>query len=117
MQTTYQAGVIRIIPNRNQIDLEALGFENHVGTRDRKLPDAAFAKAAADDDALGIGPSLGFHKSLGHISEFLGEFLDRAMHQRRGMHALARQRLSALALVPRLRDLAAPRIFAGFFPR
>ena len=45
-------------------------------------PTRLCAKAAADHDAFGVGPRLGLEEAPGDIGQFLGEFLDRAMHQR-----------------------------------
>ena len=84
------------IADRHQIDLDALGFEDEVGARDRQLADAALAKAAADHDALGVGPRLGLEEAPRHIGELLREFLDRAMHQGGGFDVVADQHLVEL---------------------
>src|ERR1700738_427081 len=89
MQAADQAGIIGMIADRDQVDAPAFGLEDNVGARDRQFADPALAKAAADHDALGIGPGLGLEKAPGDISEFLSEFLDRAMHQRRRRDEIA----------------------------
>ena len=53
---------------------------------------------AANHDALGAGPCLGLEKPPRHIGQFLGKFLDRAMHQRGGGDIVADQRLVEFAL-------------------
>ncbi len=93
MQAADQARFVGVKADRNQIDLEAFGLEQEAGARDRQFADPALPEAAAGDDALGIGPGPGLEKALGDISEFLCEFLDRAMYQRRGADIVADQRL------------------------
>ena len=63
MQRADQAGVIGMKADRHQIDLEVLGLEDDVGARDREFADPALPKAAADHDALGIGPGLGLEEA------------------------------------------------------
>ena len=106
MQAADQAGLVGVKADRHQIDLEILGLENDVGARDREFADPALPKAAADHDAFGVGPGLGLEKAPRHIGEFLGEFLDRAMHQGRGRDVVADQRLVELALADRLGGFA-----------
>ena len=117
MQAADQAGVIGIETDRHQIDLVALGLEDDVGARDRDLADPALAKAAADHDALGIGPGLGLEKAPGDIGQFLGEFLDRAVHQRRRHDIFADQRLVELALGDVPGGLLAERVVAVLLQR
>src|SRR5215210_1303967 len=117
MRATDQAGVIRVITDWHQVDLEPIALEKQVGARDRKFADPAFAKAAADHDALGIGPGLALEKALSHIGEFLSELLDRAMNQRGGVNVVAHQRLIQRAFPDRLGGFAAERIVAGLLQR
>jgi len=88
-----------------------------MSVRDREFADPAFAKAAADHDAPGIGPGLGLEKTLRHIGKFLGELLDRAMHQRGGADVVAHQGLVERALGDRLGGLAAEGVLAVFLQR
>ena len=62
MQATDQAGFVRMEANRDQVDLEILGLENDVGTRDREFADPALPKTAADHDTFGIGQALVLRK-------------------------------------------------------
>ena len=117
MQAADQAGIVGMKADRHQIDLEAFGLEHDVGARDRDFADPALAKAAADHDALGIGPGLGLEKAPRHIGQFLREFLDRAMHQRRRHDVVADQRLVELALGDVLGGLLAERILAVLLQR
>ena len=112
MQAADQAGFVGMKADRHQVDLELLGLEDDVGARDRKLADPALPKAAADHDALGVGPGLGLEEAPRHIGQFLGEFLDRAVHQRRGVDVVADQRLVELALADLVGGFVAERIVA-----
>src|SRR6266478_2317096 len=107
MQATDQAGFVGMKANRDQVDLEILGLENDVGTRDREFADPALPKTAADHDTFGIGPSLGLEKALRHIGQFLREFLDRAMYQRGSVDVVAHQRLVKRVLADGLGGFAA----------
>ena len=62
MQRADQAGVIGMKADRHQIDVEILGLEDDVGAGDGEFADPALPKAAADHDALGIGPRLGLEE-------------------------------------------------------
>ena len=106
MQAADQARFIRMKADRHQVDLEFLGLENDVGARDREFADPALPEAAADHDAFGIGPGLGLEKPPRHIGQFLGEFLDRAMHQGGGVDIVADQRLVEFALADVMRSLS-----------
>jgi len=98
MQRADQAGVIGMKADRHQVDLEILRFKDDVGAGDGEFADPALAEAAADHDALGVGPRLGLEESPRHIGQFLGELLDRAVHQRGGADVVAQQRLVEFAL-------------------
>src|SRR6266513_2693753 len=117
MQAADQPGFIGIKPDRNQIDLEVFGFENDIGTRNREFADPALPETAADHDAFRAGPGLGLEKSPRHISEFLREFLDRAVHQRGSGDIVARQRLVEFALGDFTSGLVAERIVAVLLQR
>src|SRR5579871_3029227 len=73
MQAADQAGLVGIETDRGQVDLVAFALEQEIGARDRKLADPALAKAAADHDALGIGPGLQLEQARGHMRQFAGE--------------------------------------------
>src|SRR5260370_34865702 len=107
MQATDQAGFVRVEANRDQVDLEILALENDVSTRDREFADPALPKTAADHDTFGIGPGLGLEEAPRHISQFLREFLDRAMPQRGSVDAVAHQRLVEPVLAEGLAAFAA----------
>jgi len=56
-------------------------------------------------------------KALRHISEFLREFLDRAMHQGCSTDIVADQRLVERGLADRLGGFTAERVLAVFLQR
>ena len=117
MQRADQAGVIGMKADRHQIDVEILGLEDDVGARDGELADPALPKAAADHDALGIGPRLGLEEPAGHIGQFLRELLDRAMHQGGGADIVADQRFVEVALGDFVGGFLAEGIVAVFLQR
>ena len=53
MRGAEQTGLVRIVADRNEVDLDLVGFQNDGGATDREFADAAGAKAAAHDDAFG----------------------------------------------------------------
>src|SRR5882757_3307523 len=103
--------------DRHHVDLETLGLDDDVGARDRKLAEPAVAEAAADHDALGLGPGLGLEKAAGDIGEFLGEFLDRRVYHHRGFDIVADQDGVEHLLADLVRGLVAERVLAGLFQR
>ena len=117
MQTTDQAGFVGMKADRDQVDLQPFGLEHDVGARDRQFPHPALAKAAADHDALGIGPGLGLEKAPGHAGQLHGEFLDRAVHHGCGRDIVAGQDFVERALVDLVGGFLAERIVAGFLQR
>ena len=117
MQRADQAGVIGMKADRHQIDVEILRLEDDVGAGDGDLADPALPKAAADHDALGIGPRLGLQEPAGHIGQFLREFLDRAMHQGGSVDIVADQRLVEVALGDFVGGFLAQGIVAVFLQR
>ena len=48
-----QSGFVRIVADRNEVDLDLVGLQDDGGATDRDFADPAGAKAAADHDALG----------------------------------------------------------------
>ena len=117
MQRADQAGVIGMKTDRQQVDLEIFALEDDVGAGNHEFADPALAKAAADDDALGIGPCLGLEEFPGHMGQFLRKFLNRAMHQRRGMDIVADQCVVELALGDLLGGFLAQGIVAVLLQR
>ena len=51
-----QGRFVGIVVDRHHLDLDALGLEDGIGARDRKLANVAVAKSAAHRDALGALP-------------------------------------------------------------
>ena len=74
-----QAGLVGMVADRRELDVDAGRLEQHRGAADRELADAALAQAAADHDALGVVPALQAQEAADHGRELLGEFLDRAV--------------------------------------
>ena len=117
MQAADQSGLVGIEADRHQIHLEAFGFEQNIGAGNGEFADATLAKTAADHDALGVGPRLGLQEFRGHIGQFAGEFLDRAMNQSGSTDVLAHQGRIELAFGDFLRGFAAERVVAVFLQR
>lgn len=117
MQATDQASFIGVKADRHQIDLEPLRLEQDVGACDREFTDPALPKAAADNNAFGVGPGLGLEKTRRHIGQFLREFLDRAVHQGRRADVVAYQRLVERVLGDRFGGFIPQRVVAVFLQR
>ena len=98
MQRADQPGVIGMEADRHQVDLEVFCLEDDVGAGNREFADSALPKAAADHDALGVGPGLGLEEFPGDMRQFLRELLDRAVHQCRSMDIVADQCRVQIAL-------------------
>ena len=114
MQATDQPGIVGMKTDRHYIDLEILRPEDDFGTRDRELSELAIAKAAADHNAFGLGPGLGFQKPPRHIGELLCELLDRTMHDGRRFGVVADQDGIEGLLADLVGGLVAERVLAGF---
>ncbi len=78
MRRADQAGFVGIVRDQFEIDGDVIALEECAGAPDCKLADAAAAKAAAEDDRLGIGPRLVLEEALEHRVERLGIVLDGA---------------------------------------
>ena len=79
MQAADQRGLVRIVADVDQVDLDAVRLEDEAGARDRELADPALAEAAAHDDPLGAGPGLGLEEAPQHQGKLLRVLLDRAL--------------------------------------
>ncbi len=51
-----QAGLVGIVADRLEIDVDALAFEQHGRAADGQLTDPAAAEAATDDETFSIAP-------------------------------------------------------------
>ena len=75
------------------------------------------AKTTADHDALRVAPGFQLEKSLRHAGEFLGEFLDGALHDAAGFKVSARKNLVELLAADVLARILAERIGVQFAQR
>ena len=53
-----QPGLVGMMADRHEVDVDAGRLEDHRGPADRQLADPAVPQAAADGDALGVAPAL-----------------------------------------------------------
>src|SRR4051812_38653238 len=117
VQRADQPGVVRMIADRLQLDLELLVLQDDLGAGDRELAEPGIAKAAAHHDAFGLGPRLGAQEAPGHMGKLLGKFLDRGMHHGRGLGVVAHKDGIERLLADGLAILVSERILAGFAQR
>ena len=57
MRRADEPGLVRMVADRHERDVDARRFQQHRGAADRELADAALAQAATDRDALGVAPA------------------------------------------------------------
>ena len=112
-----EAGLVRMVLDELQFDLVVVGFQQHLGAPDRQLADAARAKAAADDDGLGIFPARSLDEALDHRRESLGELFDGAVDDAAGFRIAFGQQLVELLLRHLVGRLLAERIGAELAQR
>ncbi len=105
--------MVRLVTDRFQLDIEAVRLQLHGGAADGQLADAALPQASADHDALCILPVLQSQESADDLREFLGELLDRALDDARGLGIPLREDLVELLLA----DFLGGRVAEGVFPR
>ena len=79
MRGADQAGFVRIVADRHQVDRHLVGFEDHRRPADGELADPAGAEAAADHDPFGVAPGLELEKSTDDQGKLLRKILDRAL--------------------------------------
>ena len=84
-------GLVGMMADRFELDVEPLRLEDHGGARDGELADTALPEAAAGDDRLGILPVLDAQEAADDAGQLLGEFLDDAMDQGRRLGVAAEQ--------------------------
>ncbi len=101
-----EAGLVGMVADRRELDVDAGRLQQHRGAADRELADAALAQAAADHDALGVAPALQAQEAADHGRELLGEILDRALDDAGRLRVALDEELVELLL----RDLAARRL-------
>ena len=117
MQRADQACIVRMVADRQHLDLEVLGLQDDLGARDGEFAEPAVAKAAADHDAFGLLPGLGFEEAAGDVGELLREILDRAVHDGRGLGVVADQDGIEHLLADVLGWLLAERVFSRLAQR
>jgi hypothetical protein len=94
MRSADQPGLVRIMADSNDIDVETFGFEDYQGAADRQLADPSGAEPTTDNDALGITSGLQFKKALNHNGELLGELLNGSLDNARRLEiTVAKQRI------------------------
>ena len=113
MHGADQAGFVRIVADRDEVDLDAVGFQDHRGAADHEFADAAGAEAAADHDALGVLPALQLEEAADDERQFLREILDRAMHDAGGFAVALGEEFVELLLGQVVARLVAERVGAG----
>jgi hypothetical protein len=76
--TAHKARLLGMVAQRDQPGGDALRPHQHRGAADDEFADSAFAKAAADSDALRAAPFGRFEEAGGDHDEFASELLDRS---------------------------------------
>jgi hypothetical protein len=101
--------------DRQELNIDLVGFEDHCSTADHKLAHPARSKSSAHHDALCLLPILQLEKTTNDQGEFLREFLDGALNDPGRFPVAAGQELVEL-LLRQLRRLAAtPPLSAGLW--
>ena len=80
MNAPDQACLVRVVPDRLQLDLVPSPLQEHGGATNSELADAAGPQAAADHDPLRSVPFLKPEEPPDHCRELLRKLLDRAQH-------------------------------------
>src|SRR6185437_9862203 len=110
VQRADETRFVRMMADRQQLDLEVRGLEDDLGARDGELAEPAVAEAAADHDTLGLLPSLAAEDAPRDVGELLREVLDGAVHHRGGLGVVADQHGVEHLLADVLGRLVAERI-------
>ena len=113
MHAADQSRVVRLVVDRMQLHVEAVGFQSDGGATDGKLADPALAQAAADHDALGVFPSFESQETTDDLGELLRELLDGALDDSGGFRVPLREHLVELLLADFLGGRRAEGILAG----
>src|SRR5581483_5615378 len=104
-----QAGLVGMVPDRADVDVDAVAFQDDARATDRELADPAEAKPASHGDALRVAPRLEPHEAADDTRELLSEILDRPVHDAGRLRlALREDRLEGL-----LSDLLARHVAEG----
>ena len=106
MRCADQAGLVGVIADELDLELETFGLQQHLGASERELAHAAFTKAAAHDDALGATPTRILEKALDDAGERLRKFLDRAVDDAGRLGIALGEQLVERLLVDDLRGVA-----------
>ena len=108
---------IRIVTDRHQIGVDAIGLEDHRSAPDRQFADAAGAEAAADDDALRVLPRLCLDVAPQDDRELLREVFDRAVQNPAGLGIALRENGVEGLLADVLARFVAKRVLAELSQR
>jgi hypothetical protein len=117
MQRSDQASIIRMITDRQDLDLEVLGLQEDFCAGDGKFAEPAVTEAAADDDPLRLLPGLRLEKTTRYVGELLRELFDRAVNDCRRLGVVAHQDAVQYLLADVLRRLLAKWVLAGLSQR
>src|SRR5579883_204136 len=105
-----EAGLVGMKADRDEVDIGAIRLQQHGGSTDGDLADAAVAEPAADHDTLCAAPCLEAKKPLGDGCEFLGKILYRSVHDTGRFHVAGGQELVKLLLPDPVARLVSQRI-------
>jgi hypothetical protein len=98
MSSADEAGFVRVVLDKLEIDVDVVGLQERPGTPDGKFADSAAAKTAAEDDRFGIRPRLIPEEALDYRVQRLGMILDGAEDDAGGFDRAARQEFVELLL-------------------
>ena len=76
MHGAQESGLVWIIMDRNQLDIDLLRLKKNGSPADDQFTDAASAESAPDDEPLRVLPFFQFQETPDHQGEFLRELLD-----------------------------------------
>src|SRR5262249_1923554 len=96
----------------SEVELLAIGLQDHISAGYGDLADAAQAKAAPDDDRLGGRPGFGLEEAPRDEGELLRELLDSAQHHGRCLHVVTAKNPIKLLPADLHRGAVAERIIA-----
>ena len=117
MRGADQAGFVRIVADRHQVDRDLVGLEDHRRAADGELADPAGAEAAADHDPFGVAPGLELEKAPDDEGELLRKILDRALQDAGRLRIAFDQQRVELLLADVLARLVAEGVVSGLAQR